>query len=74
MAQAVNYSATLDKLISMLPANLQKPRVGIVCGSGLSGLVEILREVVTIPYANIPGFGESTGKMFLFGVRHLDLS
>lgn len=71
MAQAVNYSASLDKLISLLPANLQKPRVGIVCGSGLSGLVEIFREVVTIPYANIPGFGESTGSFIICLCRWL---
>lgn len=58
---ALPFTATLDVLYSLLPVNLQKPRVGIVCGSGLSGLAEILRNVVYIPYDSLPGFSESTG-------------
>ncbi|KAG0262358.1 hypothetical protein BG011_010241 [Mortierella polycephala] len=43
-----------------LPANLAKPKVGIVCGSGLGGLVDILRNKVEFPYTEIPGFVNST--------------
>lgn len=46
-----------------LPANLAKPKVGIVCGSGLGGLVNILRNKVEFAYTDIPGFVNSTGKL-----------
>ncbi|PFH48928.1 hypothetical protein AMATHDRAFT_64278 [Amanita thiersii Skay4041] len=54
------FEATVAAIASFLPEKLQKPLVGIVCGSGLSGLVESLREVVVVPYENIPGFAKST--------------
>jgi len=47
-----------------LPANLSKPKVGIVCGSGLGGLVDIIRNKVEFAYTDIPGFVNSTGKGF----------
>ncbi|KAG0362778.1 nucleoside phosphorylase domain-containing protein [Gamsiella multidivaricata] len=43
-----------------LPANLTKPKIGIVCGSGLGGLVDIIRNKVEFPYSEIPGFVDST--------------
>ncbi|KAG0308697.1 hypothetical protein BGZ98_007168 [Dissophora globulifera] len=43
-----------------LPANLAKPAVGIVCGSGLGGLVDIIRNKVEFSYTEIPGFVNST--------------
>ncbi|KAH9903197.1 hypothetical protein C8Q73DRAFT_673654 [Cubamyces lactineus] len=54
------FEATLATLASLLPENLRRPQVGIVCGSGLSTLAAALREVVEIPYASLPGFGKST--------------
>ncbi|GLB39997.1 putative the purine nucleoside phosphorylases catalyze the phosphorolytic breakdown of the N-glycosidic bond in the beta- (deoxy)ribonucleoside molecules, with the formation of the corresponding free purine bases and pentose-1-phosphate [Lyophyllum shimeji] len=51
---------TLQTLTSVLPEKLQRPRIGIVCGSGLSGLVESFREVEMVPYENLPGFARST--------------
>lgn len=57
---ALPFSATLDNLASRLPAHLQKPRVGIVCGSGLSILVHSLRDVIEVPYTELEGFGHST--------------
>ncbi|KAG0225724.1 hypothetical protein BGW42_004124 [Actinomortierella wolfii] len=45
---------------SPLPAALAKPKVGIVCGSGLGGLVNTLREKVEFNYSDIPGFVTST--------------
>ena len=55
------FAATLDILAALLPARLLKPRVGIVCGSGLSTLAASMRDVVEVPYSSLKGFGESTG-------------
>lgn len=41
------------------------PRIGIICGSGLGGLVENLDSDKTkdvIPYEKIPGFPKTTGQ------------
>ncbi|GBE89952.1 Putative purine nucleoside [Sparassis crispa] len=54
------FSSTLDVLASVVPEHLLKPRVGIICGSGLSTLASNLREVVEVPYNSLEGFGEST--------------
>ncbi|KAG5353609.1 hypothetical protein C0989_004717 [Termitomyces sp. Mn162] len=53
---------TLQAIKSFLPSRLQKPHVGIVCGSGLSDLVDSFREVVLVPYDQLPGFTKSTGE------------
>jgi len=58
---ATSFNDSVDKIRSMLPDNLQNPRVGVICGSGLSGLVDSFRDVVLIPYDGIPGFATSTG-------------
>ncbi len=36
------------------------PRLGIVLGSGLGGLADLLDDAVAVPYAEIPGFPTST--------------
>ncbi|CAL1710267.1 unnamed protein product [Somion occarium] len=54
------FSSTIDQLTSTLPEPLRKPRVGIVCGSGLSTLADSLRDVVKVPYDDLEGFGNST--------------
>jgi len=54
------FAATIDSIVPRLPELLRRPCVGIVCGSGLSGLVDSLRETVLIPYETIPGFAKST--------------
>lgn len=36
------------------------PDIGIICGSGLSKLVEEIEERKTIPYINIPNFPRTT--------------
>lgn len=48
-----------------------RPRVGVVCGTGLGGLADALSGPVALPYGRIPGFPQSTvasheGR-FLFG-------
>uniref|UniRef100_A0A0N5A327 Purine nucleoside phosphorylase n=1 Tax=Parastrongyloides trichosuri TaxID=131310 RepID=A0A0N5A327_PARTI len=38
-------------------ANLpEKPVIGIICGSGLGDIAEIVTEQIVIPYSDIPGF------------------
>ncbi|KAK2460866.1 hypothetical protein APHAL10511_007336 [Amanita phalloides] len=54
------FVETIRSITSQLPVKLKRPRVGIVCGSGLSGLVESLRETVLMPYETLPGFAKST--------------
>jgi hypothetical protein len=48
---------------SVVPEGLRAPRVGIICGSGLGGLVNTLEVApqIAIPYSNIPEFPQSTG-------------
>ena len=52
------------------------PRLGIVLGSGLGGLADVLEEAVAVPYAEIPGFPTSTvaghaGRFLCLIVPHL---
>ncbi|KAJ6627365.1 nucleoside phosphorylase domain-containing protein [Mycena sp. CBHHK59/15] len=54
------FAATIEAIKSLLPESLQKPRVGIVCGSGLGGIAECIRELVLVPYDKLPGFAQST--------------
>ncbi|KAH7920425.1 hypothetical protein BV22DRAFT_1107678 [Leucogyrophana mollusca] len=66
--------ATLSKLLT--DSRLQKPRIGIVCGSGLSTLVKSLKDVIQIPYSQLEGFGTSTvagqRSMLAFGLMGKD--
>ncbi|KAF8211607.1 inosine guanosine and xanthosine phosphorylase family protein [Mycena galopus ATCC 62051] len=54
------FDEALEAIKSQLPERLQKPQVGIVCGSGLGGIVECIRDVVLVPYNKVPGFSESS--------------
>jgi len=44
----------LDAITSRLPSELSRPKWGVVCGSGLSGLVDDIEEQVLINYDTIP--------------------
>lgn len=57
--------ALLD-IHARVPAALRRPVVGIVCGSGLGGLGDVLQDRVDVAYHEIDGFGESTGESSLF--------
>ena len=59
--ETLSFGQSIDAIRTELPLYLQYPRVGIICGSGLSGIVTMFRKVVKIPYAKIPGFSKSTG-------------
>jgi len=64
-ASHVPYRRAAAYVISQLEAtSIELPRVGIVCGSGLSSLSKTLDTTsaqVTIPYGDIPGFPASCG-------------
>lgn len=64
-----HFTIALSDIRSRLPQELREPKVGIVCGSGLQGLAEILQDRVEVDYSDITGFGESTGAV----VHHLSL-
>jgi len=60
--QRANESANL--LRRGLPQELCNPKVAIICGSGLGGLVNTIDQDprVETSYREIPGFPRSTGK------------
>lgn len=43
-----------------------QPTVGIICGSGLGKIVNLLEQPDVLPYDDIPGFPISTGKLLYF--------
>ncbi|XP_051985449.1 purine nucleoside phosphorylase-like isoform X1 [Xyrauchen texanus] len=49
--------ATADWLLAQVPV---RPLVGIVCGSGLGGLADMLKDPLVINYKDIPDFPQST--------------
>lgn len=55
---------TAQYVRSQLPEALQKPKVAIVCGSGLGGLAETIdpEPKVELAYGTIPNFPQSTGR------------
>jgi len=55
------FAACLETLAQRVPQHLRPPKVGIICGSGLSTLAESLTDTVYVPYGELPGFGISTG-------------
>uniref|UniRef100_A0A3B5QV62 Purine nucleoside phosphorylase n=1 Tax=Xiphophorus maculatus TaxID=8083 RepID=A0A3B5QV62_XIPMA len=50
--------ATADWLLTQTD---MRPTVGIVCGSGLGGLADLLKDQVAFNYKDIPNFPQSTG-------------
>jgi len=42
-----------------------KPTIGIICGSGLGGLVDNVEDREEFRYEDIPGFPVSTGRIFI---------
>lgn len=58
----------LHTIHQAIPAELQKPCAGIICGTGLGSLVNAIspRTRVDISYGNIPHFVQSTGSVESF--------
>lgn len=63
-------TATADWLLNHAPV---RPLVGIVCGSGLGGLAEMLKDQKVFSYSDIPNFPKSTGETdhYLIISKHL---
>lgn len=45
----------------LLQHSKECPQIGIICGSGLSGLSDTFTSTLTVKYSSIPGFPPSTG-------------
>jgi len=60
--QSLDFASALDAITQQVPSNLLPPLLGVICGSGLSGLVNSLKDVHIVPYDKIPGFSKSTGR------------
>ncbi|KAI9274544.1 nucleoside phosphorylase domain-containing protein [Phascolomyces articulosus] len=56
------YNCSYNFLKEKLPAHFHNVRLGIICGSGLGGLVDTIDQSskVEFPYGDIPGFVTST--------------
>ncbi|KIM31307.1 hypothetical protein M408DRAFT_327561 [Serendipita vermifera MAFF 305830] len=54
------FEETLKAIRAALPLNLANPKIGIVCGSGLSTLASHFTEKIEVPYDGLPGFVKST--------------
>uniref|UniRef100_A0A8C5SX17 Purine nucleoside phosphorylase n=1 Tax=Laticauda laticaudata TaxID=8630 RepID=A0A8C5SX17_LATLA len=66
-----DYQRTAEWLLSKTK---HRPRVAIICGSGLGGLADLLKDQVVFEYSKIPNFPQSTvvghaGKL-VFGNLH----
>lgn len=58
---------TVEFLRLKLPEHLAKPRVAIVCGSGLGGLAQTVNEETEEwAYKDVPNFPLSTGTFIMF--------
>ena len=63
-SQFERATETADFLRSKLPEHLSRPRVAIVCGSGLGGLAKTVNPGTTEEwrYQDVPNFPLSTGE------------
>ena len=61
---SIRAHEAVEYLQPQLPPELRKPLIGIVCGSGLGGLANMLLEQpqVAVSYSNVPHFANSTGR------------
>lgn len=66
------YKTSAEFLTSKLPEEFKKVELGVICGSGLGGLVDTIDQSTKVEfvYKDIPGFVASTGnkkkKKFFF--------
>jgi purine-nucleoside phosphorylase len=62
-------SSAFESLQTHIPERYLSPKIGIVCGSGLSTLGDSIRDKYEVPYSSLDGFGHSSGEdllLFLF--------
>ena len=58
--QAYPFEESITAIRAQIPGNLANPKIGIVCGSGLSTLASRFKDKHEVPYHGLPGFVEST--------------
>lgn len=71
MSSSYSYEdckATADWLLAQTDV---RPSIGIVCGSGLGGLADMLKDQVAFNYKDIPNFPQSTGEFTKVKKSHL---
>ena len=56
----MNYEHVSESAAYLRSVTAQAPTVGIILGSGLGGLVDVIEDKTVIPYADIPHFPRST--------------
>ncbi len=57
----MDYIDKISKSIDYINRKLNyKPEIGIILGSGLGGLADLIKDPVIIPYEEIPNFPVST--------------
>jgi purine-nucleoside phosphorylase len=49
------FEETLRAIRALIPTELAHPKIGIVCGSGLSTLASHFKDKVEVPYEGLPG-------------------
>jgi len=56
----ISYASVTESADFILKRTKHRPKIGIICGSGLGGLGDLVREADTFDYADIPAFPVST--------------
>lgn len=57
----MNYTNKINESVAFLESKINsKPRIGIILGSGLGGLADLIEEPIYIQYEDIPNFPIST--------------
>ena len=67
----MRYEQVLESAAYLRSATAQQPTLGIILGSGLGALVDVMENKDVIPYGDIPHFKSSTAPghkgQFVFG-------
>ena len=56
----MRYEQVLESVAYIRTVTAQQPTLGIILGSGLGGLVDVIDDKIVIPYDSIPHFPQST--------------
>ena len=56
----MRYEQVIESVAYLRSVTAQQPTLGIILGSGLGGLVDVMADKTVIPYSDIPHFPQST--------------
>jgi len=56
----ISYEAISECSDYITSRTKHRPKIGIICGSGLGGLADLAKDADVFPYSEIPGFPQST--------------